>query len=277
MVSTLLVELESAQRAVALVSTGPKPTATTRKSPGIEDAEDAVVKILEALNGHADARIVAVARTLLAPYGLPAATILLTYGSVDDVRAVADALGGKDYKMFDIAVRATLMLPSSEVDERFKRVFFAADRAKAIGRWRLDSLAPRFAPSGEAWIDVLLEATALQPFASQAVTFLGATKSPRAFEPLAAMFAAAEKQHQRDTLLEALFRISGERARKLALAQLASHPENFAFHRLREMFLEVADVADVDAVRRVIANVSVQEKWHAQWLLASLESKFPGA
>jgi hypothetical protein len=243
--------------------------------------------ILTALADHEDARIVPAASALVDDFGAVAAVATLRSAGKDDLRALADRLGGDDKDLFAVAAAAAIRLGPDEAFERLSPLLKAKDRQSKLGEARLHALLfpqtrahreEAYEPSGERWVKALLDAVRSKPRPEYAVTLLGRTRDPRAVEPLLALLEAEKKNDAasqevvgaliatRDArAVDALVRLLGEKARRYSWA-------------VSRGIEELADASTVSKVRdAVVAMGDKPGAYYLKHVLSRLERKFPGA
>jgi hypothetical protein len=265
--------LERLAEAVKAARTKPKKTEKDERAQ-----HTAVVNvILGALAEYADPRVVSVGRELADDFGASAAQAVLKGGRTEDLRWLADQLNGTSTELFGPAVQAAIKL-EGETFERLIAPFRAKDRDTKVGKERIDAVVEsRFIPSGDAWVNALLEALAQKPRVFGAVALLGRTKDRRATKPIVDLIDAMNRDAQ---ALYAIFSALGELGDPSALDALlevyTSKRGTVSWWHLSHSIEQLADVRAVDKVRTILASEKT-ESYQMRHLLRRLEQKFPGA
>jgi HEAT repeat protein len=241
--------------------------------------------LLGALARHDDPRVPATARELLPIHGNAAARAMMAHGGVDDLRFLADLLEEKDDGLFRVAVEAALKLPEKEIFDRLSRPLLAKDKASKLGLARVHALHyANVRPTGDAWVNLLLDLLAKEGPSAIVVDLLGRTGDARATEPLLAELKSAPPTNKGKGsfvthLVSALRTLGDKRAIEPILERLQTGDWNIAWS-VRNAIVDLADESTVAKVRAVYAGLKepdASKNWNVRYLLASLERKFPGS
>jgi hypothetical protein len=266
-------------------------TKATAKAKSPEDKAQAekeakvAVELLGALGEFEDPRIAALGREMVgklrqAGIAAAAADAMLRSATKDDLRFVADLLGGDADEYYPAAVKAALRLEDEAV-ERLLRLL----RGRELVPARIAALRKaEFALASDAWVEGLIgvardlakrggAAKSTQEGLLCAIDLLARARDPRA-TPLLVDVLETHRNAQNVVVqvVWAFHAIGDSRALPALLARLRDR-KLMSWHVSRTIE-RLATRDTVDKVREIVAD---SNDYTGRYLLRRLEEKFPGA